>query len=341
MRIRMAALSLILSAIAVSARAEPITLRFGQIPSAVHGLSSLVPFVAQSQGFFAKEGVVIEPVQIPGGTGNMVAALERGFVDVTQTATPYLIQSVLNGSHAVAIASEVGTPIYSLVAKPNIGNFADLKGKTIALSLPVDTISYSTRELLRDHGLGEGDYQVKELVGSPARAACLKSGECDAVALGQPDDFLAVKDGFRRLGDTRDAVTSFVFDVVAVRRDFAEQHLPAMIGLTNALADACNFIRDPENRDEVAKSIVALTGISNDIARAILDLYFNPDRGTIPPFARIADSELSQVIDFMIASGAIKEPYPDLAPDRFMDMHYFTAKIPNPGFPPRAEPIRQ
>src|SRR5262249_34003124 len=150
--------------------------------------------------------VAIEAVQIPGGTGNMVAALDRGEVDVTQTATPYLIQAVLKGSPAAAIAGTTANPIYSLIAKPEIKSFADLKGKTIGLSLPIDTISISTRKLLAQNGVSETDYRVKELVGSPARAACLKSGECDAVPLGQPDDLIAVKDGYRRLGLSTDAV---------------------------------------------------------------------------------------------------------------------------------------
>src|ERR1700728_1775249 len=173
------------------ARAEMATLRYGQIPSTVHGVSSLPRFIAERQGFFARENIALDIVQIPGGTGNMVAALERGDVDVTQTATPYLIQAVLKGSPAVAIAGTTANPIYSLIAKPNIKTIADLKGKLIGLSLPIDTISISTRKLLALKGLGEGNYRVKELVGSPARAECLKSGECDGGPLGQPDDLIA------------------------------------------------------------------------------------------------------------------------------------------------------
>ena len=56
---------------------------------------------------------------------------------------------------------------------------------------------------------------------------------------------LAVKDGYRRLGLSTDAVASFQFEVIAARRDFAETHTPALIGFVSALADAFRFIRDP------------------------------------------------------------------------------------------------
>ena len=270
-----------------SVRCETTTLRFGQIPSTVRAVSSLYLYVAEKQGFFTRENIAVETVQIPGGTGNMVAALDRGEVDVTQTATPYLIQAVLNGSPAAAIAGTTANPIYSLIAKPAIKNLADLKDKLIGLSLPIDTISFSMRKLLALKGLGAADYRVKELVGSPLRAACLKSGECDAVPLGQPDDLIAIKDGYRRLGLSTEAVASFQFEVIAARRDFAETHGPALVGFVSALADAFRFIRDSVHRDDAVNAIVALTGASDDIARATLALYLDPDRGVLPRQAEI------------------------------------------------------
>jgi ABC-type nitrate/sulfonate/bicarbonate transport system substrate-binding protein len=304
-------------------RCETATLRFGQIPSTVHAVSSLYLYIADQQGFFARENVAVATVQIPGGTGNMVAALDRGEVDVTQTATPYLIQAALAGSPAAAIAGTTTNPIYSLIAKPQIKDFADLKGKLIGLSLPVDTISISMRKLLALKGLGDADYRVKELVGTPLRAACLKSGECDAVPLGQPDDLIAVKDGYRRLGLSTEAVASFQFEVLAARRDFAQTHAPAMIGFVSALADAFRFIRDPAHRDDAVNAIVALTGASDEIARATLALYLDPDRGVLPRQAEIDLGGLAQVIGFMGEGGTIRPPLP--APDQFVDLQYLRA----------------
>jgi ABC-type nitrate/sulfonate/bicarbonate transport system substrate-binding protein len=306
-----------------TAHAASDTLRFGQIPSTARAVSSLYLYVAEKQGFFARENVTIEVVQIPGGTGNMVAALDRGEVDVTQTATPYLIQAVRNGSPAIAIAGTTANPIYSLIAKPQIENFADLRGKLIGLSLPVDTISISMRKLLSLKGLDPADYRVKELVGSPLRAACLKSGECDAVPLGQPDDLIAIKDGYRRLGLSTEAVASFQFEVIAARRDFAETHGPALIGFVSALADAFRFIRDPAHRDHAVSAIVALTGASDDIARATLALYLDPDRGVLPQHAEIDLGGLAQVIAFMGEGGAIQSPLP--APEQIVDLQYLRA----------------
>src|SRR5262249_25634930 len=145
-------------------------------------------------------------------------ALERGIGDVTGTATPYLIQAVLKGSDAVAVIGGPANAVYSLIAKAEFGDVASLRGRLVAMSTPADTISLATRLLLAKHGLREGDYRSKELVGSGARANCLVSGECDAVPLGQPEDVVLVQKGFRRLGVSLDVLPVQQFNVLAARR---------------------------------------------------------------------------------------------------------------------------
>lgn len=306
-----------------SCAADTVTLRYGQIPSTVRSVSTLYLFIAQQKGFLAREGVKLELVPIAGGTDKMVAALDRGAVDVTQTATPYLIRAALSGSDATAIAGETANPVYSLIVKPQIQSFAELRGKTLGLSLPVDTISISMRKLLALKGLQGSDYRVKELVGSPVRFECLRRGECDAVPLGQPDDLVAIQQGYRRLGVSTEAVAAFQFQVIAARRAWAQANKDTLVRFIRAMASAFGFIRDGANRGEVIKAMVELTGASDDIARQTLALYFEPDRGVLPKQAEIDLKGLAQVIAFMGEGDALKPPLP--APERFVDLQYLRA----------------
>jgi len=299
------------------------TLRFGKIPSTVRNVGSLYLFIAERKGFFARERIAIQSVVIEGGTDRMVAALDAGTIDITHTSTPYLISAVLAGSDAVAIAGEVGNPVYTLIVRPEIASYADLRGKTIGLSIGADTISITTRKLLAKHGLRDGDYQTKELVGTPVRFECLKRGECAGVPLGQPNDIMAVKEGFRRLGDSTEAVSAFQFQVIAARRAFATANKDKVVRFVRAIADAFRFIRAPENRAEVIKAIVEQTGSSEEIARAVMALYFEPDRGAMPRQAEIDLKGLAQVIDFMGEAGTLKAPLPPT--ERFVDLQYLRA----------------
>jgi ABC-type nitrate/sulfonate/bicarbonate transport system substrate-binding protein len=321
--------ALILLASIQIAQAQTTTLRYGQIPSTIKTVSALQFYIAQRKGFFARERVNLEMISIEGGAANMMVALDRGTVDITRTATFFLIQAALKGSEGVAIVGETATPIYSLIVnyslivKPEIKTFADLKGKVVGLTNAVSTISVSMRKLLALNGLHASDYRVIEFVGTPERSECLRKGECDAVPLGQPDDFILLKQGYRRLGVSNDAVPNFQFTVSVVRRSWGEANKDVLVRYIRGLASAFRFMRDPDVREEAVKTIVETTGSSEEIARQTLALYFEPERGVVPKQGELDLKGLGQVIQFMSETGDLKPPLP--SPERFVDLQYLHA----------------
>lgn len=301
--------------------AEPIPLRYAQAYSAMRSIFSLPISVADRQGFFRREGLNFRVVvPLPGGSDKMVDALYDDTADITHIATPFLIRSALAGSDAVAIAAEFNNPIYSLVAKPEIKTFADLKGKVLGLADEAGSITISTRKLLALHGVREGDFRVKTIEGTPARLTCLKRYDCVAVPLGQPQDLLALDEGYRLLGISNDAVPEFLYTVTAVRRSWADAHKEALVRYVRGLASAFKFIRDPVARKAVVKTIVETTGSSEKIAEQTLALFFEPERKVLPRQGEIELKGLAQVIAFMADAGSLKEPLPE--PARFVDLRY-------------------
>jgi ABC-type nitrate/sulfonate/bicarbonate transport system substrate-binding protein len=253
----------------------------------------------------------------------MIDALHDDTSDVTHVATPFLVRAALAGSDAVAIAAEFNNPIYSLVARPEIKGFPDLKGKLLGLADESGTITISTRRLLALHGIREGDFRVKTIEGTPARLSCLRRGECIAVPLGQPQDLLALQEGYRLLGLSTDAVPEFLYTVTAARRSWAAANKDAIVRYIRALAYSFKFIRDPANRKSVVKIIVETTGSSEVIAAQTLALYFEPERKVLPRQGELNLNGLTQVIAFMGEAGTIKAPLP--AAGRFVDLQYLEA----------------
>jgi ABC-type nitrate/sulfonate/bicarbonate transport system substrate-binding protein len=299
-----------------------MTLRLGFNANSARNMAEIPNVVAQRKGFFAREGLSVTMVPLM-GTTHMVAALDHGDVDATGTATPYMIQAVLKGSDAEAVIGGVANTIYSLIAKPDIHAIADLKGRTIAISAPPDTITLSTRMLLAKGGLKEGDYRTKEIIGSSQRADCLLGGACDAVPLGQPDDIVLVQKGFRKLGDSLEVMPSLQFNVIAVRRSWAASHQAAVIALARAFGETFRYLRDPASRDEVIKTVVEITGANEAVARAVLALYYDPDRGVMPKQGEINVAGFAKVIELLGEAGKIEKPLP--AAGRFIDLQYLQA----------------
>ncbi len=310
--------------VSAQAGAEPLTLRYGQAYSTLRSIYSLPVVVAEREGFFAREGLDFQiVVPTPGGSDKMIDALHDGTADITHVATPFLIRKALAGSDAVAIAAEFNNPIYSLVAKPGIKSFDDLKGKTIGFADQSGTVSISMRKLLALHGLKDGDYKIKVLEGTPARANCLRRGECDAVPLGQPQDMAARAEGFTLLGLSTEASPKFLYTVTAARRSWAQAHKETMVRYLRALRASFKFIRDPANRDSVAGIVAETTGVSKTIAAEVLALYFEPERGVLPLEGEIDMDGLAQVIAMVAETGAISPPPP--APEKFVDRQYLQA----------------
>jgi NitT/TauT family transport system substrate-binding protein len=302
---------------------ELITLRYGQNAAGASGLSSLPLTVAQRKNFFPREKINLVVVPIAGGTDRIVAALDKGEIDAGKNATPYLIQAVLKGSDAVAIMSQTSNPIYSLIGRPDIKAFADLKGQTLGLSTPGDTITLSTLRLLAREHLEMTDFATKVVVGTAARFACLKSGECAAVPMGQPEDLDAIKQGFPRLAFTNKAGADLIFNVDMTRRAWGENNKDTLVRFVRAMASAYAFMNDPNNRDEVIKIVMETSGVPAAVAAEIFAPYLDPDKNVLPRKGELDLAAFDRVIALMAQVGAIHSPA--AGAERFVDLQYAKA----------------
>ena len=293
-----------------TAAGQSVPLRYGQAYSALQSIFALPLLVAEREGYFVREGLNFSMLPVPGGGERLIAALHDGTADISHVATPFLVQAALAGSDAVAVVAEFNNPVYSLLAKPENRIYADLKGKMIGVAAETGSITLSIRKLLALNGLRKEDFRTRFVDGTPARLSCLTAGDCDAVPLGQPQDFVAMRRGYRLLGLSTDAIPEYLYTVTAVRRSWAAANKDTVVRYVRALSSAFKFIRDPAKRTDVLKTIVETTGFSEANAQLTLALYFEPDRGVLPKLGEINFKGMEQVIALMGESGTIKAPLP-------------------------------
>jgi ABC-type nitrate/sulfonate/bicarbonate transport system substrate-binding protein len=306
-----------------SAVGQTVTLRYGQAFSALRSIFALPLLVAEREKFFAREGLNFVVVPITGGGEKLIEALHDDTADMTHVATAFMIQAAMKGSDAVAIAAEFNNPIYSLITKPEIKTYADLKGKLLGFAAETGSITISIRKLMAMNGLQRDDYRTKFVDGTPDRLACLTAGDCYAVPLGQPQDFVAMRQGYRVLGLSTEAVPDFVYTVTAARKSWAENNKDAVGRFVRGLGAAFRFIRDPARRDDVVRTVVETTGLAEANARLSLSLYFEPERNVLPRQGEIDLKGFKTAIEFMGEAGVLKSPLPPV--ERFVDLQYLRA----------------
>jgi ABC-type nitrate/sulfonate/bicarbonate transport system substrate-binding protein len=303
--------------------AELITLRYGQNAASSGSLSALPLTVAERKGFFVREGLNLEVVPIAGGTDRIVAALDKGEIEAGKNATPYLIQAALKGSDAVAIIAQTANPVYSLIVRPEIKNFGDLKNKVVGLSTAGDTITLSAVRLLTSKGIKAADFRAKAVVGTPARFECLKSGECAAVPMGQPEDLDAIKQGFPRLAFTYEAGADLIFNVDMARRAWGEKNSDVLVRMVRGFAAAYQFMNDSKNHDEVRNIVKDSLKISDDTTRQIFAPYTEASKNVLPRRGELDLRAFDRVLSLMGEAGVI--PTPVVPANRFVDLQYLKA----------------
>jgi len=305
------------------ALAQGIPLRYAQAYSSLRSIFALPLLVAEREGYFLREGLNFSMVPVPGGGERLVEVLHEGSADICHVATPFLVQAALKGSDAVAVAAEFNNPVYSLIAKPENRTYADLKGKLIGVAAENGSITLSLRKLLALNGLNRDDFRTRFVDGTPDRLVCVTAGDCDAVPLGQPQDFFAMRRGYRLLGYTTDAMPEYLYTVTAARRAWAAANQDALVRYIRALSSAFRLIRDPAQRDHIVRTIVDTTGFAAGNAELTLALYLDPDRGVLPKAGEINVKGLEQVIALMGEGGTLPAPLPPA--DRFVDLQYLRA----------------
>ncbi|HLH96180.1 MAG TPA: ABC transporter substrate-binding protein [Xanthobacteraceae bacterium] len=305
--------------------AELETLRYGIGEGG--GLSRLPLTVGLRQGFYQREGINLQPVlrkgALPMDTVNLLLdGLAAGEIDVVPTQLDFMAVRATRGADLVAIAGATVNPVYTLMSRPEVASFADLKGKTIALTLVDDAITLSMRQLMENHGLKDGEVHIGLIQGSQARTQCLMSGECAAVPVNQPLDFDLVARGYHRLGTAIEG-GPLLFTVDTIMRAWGRAHKDLVVRYVRAAAAILDFIGDRRNRDTVRPIVMELTNANRATAEKVLDSYYDPDQHILAPHAELNAAALARNIALMDKYEKLPQPHP--AAGEFVDVSYLGA----------------
>lgn len=315
------------------------TIRYGVEDA--QNINRLPQVIAEREGLFAREGLTVEIVAFtptgfraartaPGGQNGTTTAgtptsirdaMLKGSIDMQRQQLPLLINAVLAGGKFVGVAVTANNPVYYLVARSEIRSFADLKGKTISITGPNDGITIWTRKLMALHGLKNEDVRLKGIAGSEARVDCLKSGECAAASLAQPEIFGALESGNHTLGVTNEDGPQ-LYQVDVVNPIWAAAHRDLVVKYIRATTAAMHFIQDPKNRNEVVKVTMAYMNQPEDRAQKMLAYIWDP-KNRVFQQASPDMNNVKAMIALLGEYDIVKQPLP--MPERFVDASYGSA----------------
>jgi NitT/TauT family transport system substrate-binding protein len=293
---------------------------------------NLVPtIITQEKGFFAAEGITVEP-SITGQSAAvcqqvLARAAELGGCSLSDTMQTI---EASGGAPLVIVMQETTGPLHNgLIVRPEITSYADLKGKTVMLGGPKDNTVYFFRTMARANGVREDDYDVTYAGSSSARYAALQVGGVAASLLTDPFDYRIEQEGFRRLENLRPKYLNpgnYAGNGHIAHKDWAREHGDVLVRYIRAQLAAHAWMADPANEDEM----FAILGPKINLTRDVFQRSY--DRGKSDPEwsldGRANPAAYEGVQRSLAELGVLQEPLPP--PTKYYDMTYVEQALATP-----------
>jgi NitT/TauT family transport system substrate-binding protein len=248
----------------------PKKLRIGFLQGDLHQLAF---FVAVEKGFFADEGVEFDYFVYENGVKEMDAfkagAIDIGYLGMAP-ATLKRIEARVN----ITIVAGVNAEGSAIVARSNILNITDLKGKNVAIpgfGTVQDTL---LRIALNKHGLN-----YSKLAGGAPTATgpwnmptLLRDGSIDAYIAWEPYCAKAVQDqsiNAHILATSHDIWPEHPCCVIAVRTEFLERNHELVKKVVRVHVQATRWIAN--NFDEAVSIAKKWTGLSKEVINLAME----------------------------------------------------------------------
>jgi len=267
-------------------------------------------YVAVTKGFFREEGFDVELIQANPRLGAM--ALMNGDVAFTGSIVS-TVRGILQGLPLKVVLVSLPKGVYYLLARPEIKDIQDLKGKKLGVSTLRGSDHLIAEELLRSKGFNPSSLQPIGLGDTAVRAQAIVTGVVDVVALAPPHDLIAQQMGAKVLAGPPE-IGMPASGMITSDRLLRENPQMVKRGL-RALLKANRFTGD--NREETIRVLVQWVKQSPEIAARSYDLELRTFRkdgqmtdAEMESFIeRLGDKKrpLDEVRDFSLVRQAIKE----------------------------------
>jgi ABC-type nitrate/sulfonate/bicarbonate transport system substrate-binding protein len=244
-------------------------------------------------------------------------AVVSNSVAVAHFSADAAVRAIEGGGDLVVVGSEIANPAFSLIVQPEIRDYADLRGKAIAVSTPKDGAAVVLRLMLRARGLGDDDYDFASVGTTPNRYAALKSRVADGAIMTQPVDFVAMDDGYRLLGRSTDVLQHFMFMSVSVNRSWAQAQRPALVRYLRGLGNGIDWLYDPANKEEAIRILMERTNTDYSAVSRTYAVYIEEGK-VLPRHAEIPVQGLEAYVQAMIDLGDLPGPTANVA--RYVDL---------------------
>ena len=263
-------------------------------------LGFLDTWAARERGFFRKHGIDAEIIAMrPPLT---IGAIQTGEIDYAWGAST-ISRGTISGAPVRIVSLALRSSFHTLVTRPHIKTIADLKGKTIAVTIGAAD-DFVARHLLRRGGVDPREVAFVNMGGSDTRFPALVTGQIDATPISLPFFVVAKRQGFNLLGTASDVIDMATVGIGTSTRKI-QQEREQVKKLVRAQLDTLRWIK--QQKSEVVAFLQKFFGLDEDMAVESHAIYAKLIIDDARPLAEAIKTVLDQ------------QGKPDLPLDRVVD----------------------
>jgi NitT/TauT family transport system substrate-binding protein len=217
-------------------------------------------YAAKDNGYYKEEGFDVEFILMSANLASTAAL--TGDIDYNGAVTG-VVGAAVKGQPIKAVIFTMRSPVQGLMAKAEIKDLQQLRGKKIGVSSPGSTTDIATRYILKRQGYEfSRDYSIVYIATEPGRLAALDAGVIDAAMLSVPENILARQKGFNELAFSADFIefpqNGFGTSSKKIKENPEEVHRMVRATLRGLI-----FVSDKKNKDSSLDIIMRTWAVKN------------------------------------------------------------------------------
>ncbi|HET7680497.1 MAG TPA: ABC transporter substrate-binding protein [Xanthobacteraceae bacterium] len=303
-------------AVPASAQTEIKLIGFG-------GGTNVPSWVAIDKGFFLKEGLKVTQ-DVTHGSKEQMQDIMAGKYQFASTAFDNIVAYTEGqgtdkfADYDVVAIAGVHSGMNTLVARPEIKKYSDLKGKVVAVDSPTSGYATVLYQIVKDKaGLEKDkDYTTLSVGGTGARVKSLKDGTGHVAMISSPNDMQLKDEGFTILGDAATEIGEFQGSAYAVRKSYAKDHPKEVEAFLRGIVAATDYVfSDKAGTVEVLKS--RIKGLSDADAGKLYDRLTGP--GGLNKRATLNTKGIETVLKLRTLYGGAAPT----KPEKYIDLSFY------------------
>ena len=180
-----------------------------------------------------------------------------------------------------------------LFVQPDIERLADLRGRTLVADVANTGWSFVLYEILKQHGLGRGNYMIQEAGAPFRRFQAMRDDKTMAAAILNPPYAIHARHaGLKDMGPVVETIGPYLGTVPYVLRGWAEANADTLTAYLAAGIEGLRWVLDPANKAEAVKLTAERLNVPADIAAEMVSVATIPDPAS--PGTRHSTSKASR-----------------------------------------------